>query len=77
MAVQKTASGKVDKRTKEYKEMVERAQKARATQKKTTSTVKNLLPQRPNVLMGISTNEQKNIRRLQNAWQKLARQKIV
>ena len=42
MAIQKTASGKVDKRTKEYKEMVERAKKARAVQKKATtkSTVK-------------------------------------
>ena len=36
MAIQKTAAGKVDKRTKEYKEMVERAKKARAAQKKTT-----------------------------------------
>ena len=34
MALQKTASGKVDKRTKEYKEMVARAKKARAAQKK-------------------------------------------
>ena len=34
MALQKTASGKVDKRTKEYKEMVERAKKAREAQKK-------------------------------------------
>ena len=34
MAIQKTASGKVDKRTKEYKEMVERARKARAAAKK-------------------------------------------
>ena len=34
MAIQKTASGKVDKRTKEYKEMVARAKKARAAQKK-------------------------------------------
>lgn len=42
MAIQKTASGKVDKRTKEYKEMVERAKKARAAQKKaaTKSIVK-------------------------------------
>jgi len=34
MAIQKTASGKVDKRTKEYKDMVERAKKARAAAKK-------------------------------------------
>ena len=34
MALQKTASGKVDKRTKEYKELVERAKKAREAQKK-------------------------------------------
>lgn len=34
MALQKTASGKVDKRTKEYKELVARARKARAAQKK-------------------------------------------
>ena len=34
MAIQKTASGKVDKRTKEYKEMVARAKKARAEKKK-------------------------------------------
>ena len=34
MAIQKTASGKVDKRTKEYKNMVERAKKAREAQKK-------------------------------------------
>lgn len=34
MALQKTASGKVDKRTKEYKELVERARKAHAAQKK-------------------------------------------
>ena len=34
MAIQKTAAGKVDKRTKEYKEMVARAKKARAAQKK-------------------------------------------
>ena len=34
MAIQKTASGKVDKRTKEYKEMVERARKALEAQKK-------------------------------------------
>lgn len=42
MAIQKTASGKVDKRTKEYKEMVARAKKARAAQKiaATKSTVK-------------------------------------
>lgn len=50
--IKKTASGKVDKRTKEYKELVERAKKARlaktgvnktTTQKSTTnrtSTVK-------------------------------------
>jgi hypothetical protein len=37
MALQKTASGKVDKRTKEYKELVERAKKARAAQKKTSA----------------------------------------
>ena len=37
MALQKTSSGKVDKRTKEYKEMVERAKKARAAQKKTNA----------------------------------------
>jgi len=34
MAIQKTASGKVDKRTKEYKEMVARAKKAREAQNK-------------------------------------------
>ena len=34
MALQKTASGKVDKRTKEYKQLVERARKAREAQKK-------------------------------------------
>ena len=33
MALQKTASGKVDKRTKEYKELVECAKKAREAQK--------------------------------------------
>ena len=37
MAIQKTAAGKVDKRTKEYKEMVARAKKARAAQKKADS----------------------------------------
>lgn len=37
MAIQRTASGKVDKRTKEYKEMVARAKKARAAQKKAKS----------------------------------------
>lgn len=37
MALKKTADGKVDKRTKEYKEMVERMAKARkAAAKKTT-----------------------------------------
>ena len=30
MALKRTASGKVDKRTTQYKEMVERARKARA-----------------------------------------------
>lgn len=30
MALRKTAKGKVDKRTTEYKELVERARKARA-----------------------------------------------
>ena len=41
MAVQKTASGKVDKRTKEYKEMVERVKKARkAKEKKEKATIK-------------------------------------
>ncbi|MBQ8386603.1 MAG: hypothetical protein IJX48_04030 [Paludibacteraceae bacterium] len=42
MAIQKTAAGKVDKRTKEYKEMVARAKKARAALKKESkkSTVK-------------------------------------
>jgi hypothetical protein len=34
MALKKTASGKVDKRTTEYKEMVERAKKARLAAKK-------------------------------------------
>lgn len=34
MAIQKTASGKVDKRTKEYKEMVERVKKARKAKEK-------------------------------------------
>ena len=34
MALKKTASGKVDKRTAEYKEMVERAKKARLAAKK-------------------------------------------
>jgi len=34
MALKKTASGKVDKRTTEYKEMVERAKKAREAAKK-------------------------------------------
>ena len=44
MAIQKTASGKMDKRTKEYKELKERLAKARATKagasKKTQSTLK-------------------------------------
>ena len=34
MALKKTATGKVDKRTTEYKEMVERAKKAREAAKK-------------------------------------------
>lgn len=34
MALKKTASGKVDKRTTEYKELVERARKARLAAKK-------------------------------------------
>ena len=34
MALQKTKEGKVDKRTKEYKEMVANLKKARAAQKK-------------------------------------------
>ena len=44
MAVKTTASGKMDKRTKEYKELKERLAKARATKagasKKTQSTLK-------------------------------------
>ncbi len=44
MAIKKTASGKVDKRTKEYKMMVENAKKARAARKgakkTTTSSIK-------------------------------------
>lgn len=40
MAIKKTADGKVDKRTKEYKEMVERMAKARkAAAKKTAKPV--------------------------------------
>ncbi|MDE6859016.1 MAG: hypothetical protein K2J65_01215 [Duncaniella sp.] len=45
MAVKTTASGKMDKRTKEYKELKDRLAKARAAKaksgaKKTTSTLK-------------------------------------
>ena len=37
MAVKTTASGKMDKRTKEYKELKERLAKARATKAKSTA----------------------------------------
>lgn len=40
MALQKTQSGKVDKRTKEYKEMCANLAKARAAQKKSGGKVK-------------------------------------
>ena len=43
MAIKKTASGKVDKRTKEYKVLVANARKARAARsgvKRTTSSIK-------------------------------------
>lgn len=37
-ALKKTANGKVDKRTKEYKELVERAKQARLAKARTNST---------------------------------------
>lgn len=40
MALKKTADGKVDKRTKEYKEMVERMAKARKAAAKSKPAVK-------------------------------------
>lgn len=40
MAIQKTQSGKVDKRTKEYKQMCANLAKARASQKKAKVSVK-------------------------------------
>lgn len=40
MAIQKTQSGKVDKRTKEYKQMCANLAKARAAQKQTSVKVK-------------------------------------
>jgi len=41
MALKKTATGKVDKRTTEYKEMVERAKKAREAAKKEKAAKKS------------------------------------
>lgn len=38
--LKKTANGKVDKRTKEYKELVERAKQARLAKARTNSTTK-------------------------------------
>lgn len=40
MAIQKTKDGKVDKRTKEYKEMCENLAKARAKQASSSKTIK-------------------------------------
>jgi len=63
MAVQKTASGRVDKRTKEYKEMVERAQKARASQKTTSIAKKSSssAPKRADGKLDKRTKEYKEV----------------
>lgn len=42
MAIQKTKSGKVDKRTKEYKQMCEALKKARRAKKKQTGIAARL-----------------------------------
>lgn len=43
MAVKFTTAGKMDKRTKEYKELKQRLVKARATKKSATKTLKSTL----------------------------------
>lgn len=43
MALQRTKSGKVDKRTKEYKEMVANLAKARAVKKRNAQNGKSFL----------------------------------
>lgn len=72
--LKKTASGKVDKRTKEYKEMVERAKKARLAKaraskstnaktatKSTTTKSKSTIKRRSDGKIDLRTKEGKEI----------------
>ena len=64
MALKKTASGKVDKRTTEYKEMVERAKKARLAAKKQKAGKKSAtsgLKRKANGKIDLRTKEGKEV----------------
>ena len=78
MAIQKTAAGKVDKRTKEYKEMVARARKRAQLKRKQLAKLplRSLLRQGV-VKMAILTNAPKRVKKQQHAWQQLAKRKAA
>ena len=61
MAVQRTASGKMDKRTKEYKELKDRLAKARATKEKSTKKTQSTLKKTKNGKVDKRTKEGKEI----------------
>lgn len=61
MAIKTTASGKMDKRTKEYKELKERLAEARAAKKKATATVQTKLKKTASGKVDKRTKEGKEI----------------
>lgn len=76
MAVKKTASGTVDKRTKEGKAIAARMAKARAARAKSSTTTKKKTTLKK-LRVELLTNAPKRARQLQHAWQRPARQRIA